>query len=119
MLRSVNYLRRFSPFRALRDLRLFLSHRQPYELWFLLLSIVITTTLMLVFMKDSKFDRPIKREITYFDSWALSRTDEEIIAQQQIDKVIRDKQRADYQARVAKRQAEFKKVDDAMERWGL
>lgn len=115
----MNYIRRFSPLRALRDLRVFLSHRQPYELWFLLLSIVITTTLMLVFMKDSRFEKPIKREIIYFDSWAMSRTDAEIIAQQQVDKAIRDKQRADYRARVEKRQAEFKKVDDAMERWGL
>ena len=41
-LMRVSYLARFSPFRAVADLRVFLSHRQPHELWFGILAIVLT-----------------------------------------------------------------------------
>lgn len=119
MFAIVNYLSRFSPFRAVRDLRMFLSHRQPYELGFLALSIVITTLLIAGFVKDSRIEREYQREIQYVDNWKLDRTDAEIVAKQKVDQVERDKRIAEYEKRVAERQAAFKRVDDSMSRWGL
>ena len=44
---------RFSPVRAYRDLRLFLRGRQPYELGFLALAMLVTGFLIYAFSKDS------------------------------------------------------------------
>ncbi|WP_315762894.1 hypothetical protein [Sphingomonas sp. Y38-1Y] len=116
----MSLLARFSPMRAWRDLRLFLSYRQPYELGFLALAIIVTAIVILGFYADSKMERPYKRpEITYFQSWSADRTDEQIKAQQAIDKVKEDRLRAEFKARQEERKAEFKRLNDKLERWGL
>lgn len=106
--------------RAWRDLRLFLSYRQPYELIFLALAIIVTTVVIAAFYVDSKIEKPYKRpEITYFDSWPSSRTDEQIKAKQAVDKIKEDKLRAELKAKQEERKAEFKRLNDKLERWGL
>ncbi len=116
----MTFLERLSPLRAGRDLRLFLSYRQPYELVFLALAILVTTVVIAAFYVDSKIEKPYQRpEITYFESWPSSRTDEQIKAQQAIDKVKEDKLRAELKARQEERKAEFKRLNDKLERWGL
>ena len=42
------FLSRMSPIRAYKDLRLFLQGRQPYELGFFALSVVITGSLLTI-----------------------------------------------------------------------
>jgi hypothetical protein len=115
----MRYLSRFSPVRAYRDLRFFLATRQPHEMWFLVAAMAITGFLIYAFAKDSHFEPVYRPQITYVEQWPLSRTDAEIRAQQAIDEPIKQRRlKAEREAREA-RQREFKKVDDAMERWGL
>ncbi|MFM9827860.1 MAG: hypothetical protein ACKVOB_03825 [Sphingomonas sp.] len=115
----MSYLARFSPFRAIRDLRLFLSYRQPHQLLFLALAIVLTTAIIAGFIHDSYEERPYKRDIVYVQQWPADRSDAQIVAQQKIDSVERHKQIAELQKRQAARQAEFKKIDDKLKAWGL
>lgn len=116
----MSFLERFSPLRAWRDLRLFLSYRQPYELGFLALAVGVTGIVIAGFYVDSKIEKPYKRpEITYFESWPATRTDEQIKTQQVIDQAKKDKLMAELKARQEARKAEFKRLNDKLERWGL
>lgn len=113
-------LARFSPMRAYRDLRLFLSYRQRHELVFLALAIVVTGVVIAGFYVDSRIEKPYKRpEITYFESWPAARTDEQIKAQQAIDQVKKERRLAELKALQEERKAEFKRLNDKLERWGL
>jgi hypothetical protein len=117
---GVSYFSRFSPIRAYRDLRLFLSDRQPYELIFLALAIIVTGTVITVFYFDSRIEQPYKRpEIIWVDSWPADRSDAQIKAKQAVDKVEEDKLRALIAQKQAERRAEFKRLNDKLERWGL
>jgi hypothetical protein len=116
----VSYLSRFSPVRAWRDLRLFLSYRQRHELVFLILALGITSLLIAGFYVDSKIEKPYQPpEIVYFESWGSDRTDQQIKAQQAIDKVKKDEQIAAFKRKQEERKAEFKRLNDKLERWGL
>ena len=115
----MQYLARFSPFRAVRDLRVFLSHRQPYELGFLALSMVMTTLLIAGFVKDSRIKVPYHRDIVYVQNWRADRSIEDIRAQQKIDGPIEAKRKADYDKRQAEMRAAFKRYDDKLTAWGL
>lgn len=116
----MTFLERLSPLRAWRDLRLFLSYRQPYELIFLALAIIVTTVVIAAFYVDSKIEKPYKPpEITYFESWPASRTDAQIKAQQAIDQAKKEKLMAELKAKQEERKAEFKRLNDKLERWGL
>ncbi|WP_448501616.1 hypothetical protein [Sphingomonas sp.] len=115
----MSYFSRFSPFRAIRDLRLYLSQRQPYELVFLVISIVLTTLLLAGFYVDSRVERVYKRDILYFDSWALDRSDEAIKAKQSVDQVERDRRLAEIRKAEEERKASFQRLDEKLQRWGL
>lgn len=115
----MSFFTRFSPVRAIVDLRFFLSQRQPYELGFLALSIVIVALLIAGFVHDSHEERPYKREIVYVQQWPLSRTDAEIRAQQKIDGVKEARLRAEEEKRQKAIQAEFKKLDDRLKAYGI
>ncbi len=117
--RIMAFLARFSPFRAVRDLRVFLSYRKPHELWFLLLSIGITTLLIAGFVKDSHMPKPYKRDIIYVENFRADRSIDEIRARLKRDAPIEAKQRADFERRKAERQAQFKRYDDSLRKWGL
>jgi len=115
----MDYLARFSPVTAIRDLRVFLSYRQRHELIFFALAVVITALIVAGFIHDSHEPVPYKRDIIYVQSWPANRSEAEILAQQQIDKKVKDKEIAEQKAREKKLQDEFKKIDDGMKAWGL
>lgn len=115
----MSYLARFSPFRAIRDLRFFLSQRQPYELIFLVLAILITTALIAGFVHDSHEERPYKKNIIYVQQWPATRSEAEILAQQKIDQVVAHKERDEQLKREKALQAQFKKLDDKLKAYGL
>ena len=115
----MQFLRRFSPFVAIRDLRLFLSQRQPYEIWFLMLAITLTGLLLVGFAHDAREERPYKRDIVYVQQWKLDRTDAQIVSQQKIDQVQRDKDAAELKKRQDAMRATFKRLDDGMSKYGL
>jgi hypothetical protein len=116
---AMEFFSRMSPVRAYRDLRFFLSQRQPYELWFLVLAVTITSFLIWAFAHDSYFEKEYKPNIIYVEQYRLDRTDAQIIAQQKIDKPIKDAATAKQAAREEKMRQSFKKVDDALNRIGI
>lgn len=115
----MRYFARMNPLRAVRDLRAFLVSRQPYELWFMMASLAITAVVMLVFIKDSAVTREYRPDIIYVQQWPADRTDAQIRTQQLIDQVQRDKEDAELKRRQDRNRAAFKKMDDAMTRYGL
>lgn len=115
----MNFFSRMSPFTAIRDLRVFLSHRQKHELAFLALSVVITTLLIAGFVKDSHIEKVYKRDIIYVQNWRADRTDEEVRAQQAKDLPGELARKEAFAKKQAERRAQFKRVDDKLESWGL
>ncbi|MBO9621976.1 MAG: hypothetical protein J7500_04620 [Sphingomonas sp.] len=115
----MTFLRYLSPLRALRDLRAYLASRKPYELWFMMLALVVTMIILVMFVKDSHIESPYKRNIIYVEQWPITRTDEQIRAQQKIDQAKKHIAEAELEKKRAARQAEFKRLDDKLESWGF
>jgi hypothetical protein len=115
----MGYLSRFSPFRAVRDLRFFLSQRHPYELGFFALAVVATTLIIAGFVHDSHEEKVYKREIIYVQNWRADRSDAEIAAQLKIDAPKEAAAKAEQKRREDERRAMFKKMDDKLTKWGL
>ncbi|WP_404336004.1 hypothetical protein AB2M62_17930 [Sphingomonas sp. MMS12-HWE2-04] len=113
----MSFLRSLSPLRALRDLRFFLAQRKQHELWFMILAMLITFGVLFVFIKDSRVAVPYKRNIIYFESWPLTRTDEQIRAQQKIDQAKKAIEQAEYEKRLKKRQEQFQRLDKNVSKW--
>lgn len=117
---TMSFFSRFSPFAATRDLRRYLARRHPYEIAFLFLAIVVTMGVVSVMVQDSaSIELPYKRNIIYVEQWPANRTDAEIRAQQKIDSAKRAAEKAELDRLQKKRQAEFKKVDDALKAYGF
>ena len=83
------------------------------------LSIAITGFFVYAFMRNDIPPEPYSPNIIYFKNYAADRTDAQIKAQQEIDKVDQDKRIAAQKAREEKLRSQFKQVDDAMSKWGL
>ncbi len=115
----MRFLRFFSPIRAFRDLRAFLRQRHPHELLFAMLSIAITWFIVVGFYIDSHVETPYKRNIIYVEQWPANRTEAEILAQQKIDAKKKAERIAALEAERKERQAEFQRIDNALEAWGL
>jgi len=118
-LSAMRYFSRFSPLRAGRDLRFFLASRQPHELWFLVAAMSITGFLIYAFAHDSYVEPVYRPQITYVQQWSADRTDAQIKAQQAVDEPVKQRALAERRRAEDARRAEFKKMDDAMSRWGL
>ncbi len=115
----MSFFARLSPVRAIRDLRLFLSYRQPYELGFLALALLVTTIVVAGFVHDSHIETPYKRTIIYVEQWPVTRTNAEIVAQQKVDQVVRDKEKAELERQRKDLQAQYKRLDDKLKAVGL
>jgi hypothetical protein len=111
---------RFSPLRALGDLGDFLRSRKPYEVGFMMLSIAVTWTVILVFSRDTNVAPDyVEPDIIYVQSYAENRSEAEIVAQQKADlpkELARKKAIEDARE---KRRLEFKKIDDKLKSWGI
>jgi hypothetical protein len=110
---------RFSPLAAYRDLRFFLSNRQPHELWFLIAALGVTSGLVYAFARDSYAEPVYRPKIIYVEQWSADRTDAEIIAQQKIDAPIKARALAEQKKREEETRASFKRLDDKMTAMGL
>jgi hypothetical protein len=115
----MQFYARMSPLRAVRDLRLFLAQRERHELWFLIAAIAITAFFIYGFAKDSHVEKVYRPNIVYVQQWTLDRTDDQIKAQQKIDEAKRVIEQRKTEAEQAKNRAEFKKIDDALNKWGI
>ncbi len=116
---AMSFLRSLSPLRAWRDLRRFLALRKPHEIGFMVISFAVTGTILFALYKDAAIPPTYKRDVLYVESWPLSRTDREIIDRQKADLIAEKKRAAELRARQLKRQAEFKRLDDRLERLGI
>lgn len=118
---AMSFLRFFNVAAALRDLGQLLTRRRKYDLLFAGLAVAITGTVIVGFYLDGFMNMmpPWKREIIYIESWPADRSQAEILAQQKIDMEKKKIEDAKLEAERKKRQAEFKKIDDALNRWGL
>ena len=116
----MSFLTRFSPLRAVQDLRGFLAQREKYELGFFALALAITGIVLFAFLRDTNdIKKPYRPTIVYFEQWPLSRTDAQIRAQQKIDQFEKDKRLAEQKAQQAQVQAQYKKMDDHLKALGL
>ena len=116
----MSFLARFSPLRAVRDLRVFLAQREKHELGFFALALAITGVVLFAFLRDANDIKvPYRPTIVYVEQWPLSRTDAQIRAQQKIDQVAKEKRLADQKAQQAQVQAQYKKMDDHLKALGL
>ena len=109
----------FAPIRAIRDLRRYLAQRKRYELFGMFAAVVITTLVIAGFVADSRVEVPYQRHIIYVQSWPADRSDTEIKAQQKIDMTEDAKKRAELDKALKERQQKFKKIDDALNKWGI
>ena len=80
---------------------------------------LITLTLIYAFARDSSFETEYRPDIIYVEQWRADRSEAEILAQQKIDYVKKKERLAEEKAAKEQRQAEFKKVDDALTKWGI
>jgi hypothetical protein len=115
----MTFLKNLSPIGAIRDLRFFLATRRRHELWFMALSLAVTLLIVFVFFKDNHFEKPYERNIIYVEQWPITRTDEQIRAQQKIDQAKKHIQQAELKKRREAKKAEFKRLDDKLESWGF
>jgi hypothetical protein len=104
---------------AYRDLRRFLARRKPYELWFLLLAMVLTMATLVAFQHDSYVPVPYHENIIYVQSWRADRSEAEILAQQKIDMAAKAKQDAATEKLRKQRQAEFQELNNQVNAWHL
>ena len=118
-LAPMEFLARFSPLRAYRDLRRFMVTRKRHEYWLLVPSFLITM-FVVVSLQHDFFTKPeYKREIIYVKSWPLTRSEAEIHAQQIIDKAEQIRVEAELEKQRKVRQGQFKKLDDKLKSWGI
>jgi hypothetical protein len=116
----MTFLKFFSPIAAYRDLRLFLATRRRHELVFMALALAVTVLIIFVFFKDTMgITKPYERNIIYVEQWPITRTDEQIKAQQKIDQAKKHIQRAEMQKKREAKQAEFKRLDNKLDSWGF
>jgi hypothetical protein len=83
------------------------------------LALAVTLLILFAFVKDSHFEKPYERNIIYVEQWPITRTDEQIKAQQKIDQAKRNIAKAELDKRRKAKQAEFKRLDDKLEKWGF
>ena len=100
------------PRTALKDLAKFLRQRDREKTIGGILAVLATVLIVLLFFIDSNVNTAPPPTITYLESWPENRTDEEIIAQQQIDQAEKD-------AAIEARRREFEKIQDFNNSIGL
>lgn len=113
----MRYFDRFQPRGAWADLKHFMWSDQPYRWVFLILSIMVTVGTIAAFWVDSRFEPEYHRDIVYVQQWPLTRTDKEIIAQQKVDQVIKERRLAAEKRELELRQTYFRSLKSKADPW--
>lgn len=100
------------PKALLADIRSAFGGNRRHKLIFGAAAVGMTSLIVTGFIVESRSGILPGASVIYASDWAENRTDAEIQKQQKIDQKELDAARAE-------RRAQFKKVDDAMTRWGL
>jgi hypothetical protein len=119
LMRMAIFPRPVSPRRAIRDLRVFLAQRERHELVFAFLSVMITTLLIAGFYVDSRFEKPWKRDIQYFENWPANRSDADIRARLAEDLKLDKVKKAELEKKRQERMQQFQRLDKKMDDLGL
>jgi hypothetical protein len=101
-----------SPRALWADLKAFAAESSPYKWGAAAVAVIMPIAIVIVFTLDTRTNIDPPTQIIYVESWPASRSEAEIKAQQ-----AKDKAKAD--AFKKKRQAEFQKVDEGLERLGI
>ena len=101
-----------SPRVALRDLFIFIRHREREHVIGASLAVLITTIILIIFLVDPKVNTAPPEQVTWVDIYPANRTDAEIIADQKKDAAAR----AEFKR---KKQESFKKIDKDLGRLGF
>ncbi|WP_448659413.1 hypothetical protein ACPVPU_02855 [Sphingomonas sp. CJ99] len=112
-------MKQVQPRTAIRDVYELFIRPRPHKWGFMGLAATITALVISGFVSDSRQERPYKRDIVYVQDWRLDRTDEQIIAQQQVDEARKLERLKKLNAEKEKRRQEWQKIDDGLSRWGL
>jgi len=108
-----------SPKAAWRDLKFFLAQRQKHELLFATLAGCATMLLLTGFYFDSRVEKEWHRDITYVESWPLTRTDAEIIADLKKNEIAKKERAARIAAKKEERRQQFERLDKKLEALGI
>lgn len=101
-----------SPRALWADIRAFTSERRRHHWVALGFAIAIPLGIIFIFDLDGRTNIAPGPQLIYVESWPADRTDEQIKAEQKIDQAARDKFKKE-------RQAEFQRIDNTLERYGL
>nr|WP_246587183.1 hypothetical protein [Stakelama flava] len=96
-----------------------MAQRRPHELVFMMAALFLTVLVIAGFVHDSRVEVPYKKSIIYVESWPLNRSEAEILAQQKIDVQKKREQQAELEKKQAERRAEFQRLDNQLDSWGL
>ena len=94
------------------DMRAFAAQRSPYQWAGLGIAILMPLLIVAGFWHDSTHGVQPGPQVIYVQSWPANRTDAQIIADQKKDQAQRE-------AAQRERQAEFRKLDQQMNRLGI
>lgn len=100
------------PRAALKDLARFLKQRDREKTIGGILAVLATVLIVLIFFIDSNHNTAPPATITYMESWPEDRSDEEIIAQQEIDQ-------AEKERRLEERRQQFEELEKINNSIGL
>lgn len=100
------------PRALLADIRSAFGGNRRHKLIFGAAAVGMTSLIVTGFIVESRSGILPGASVIYASDWTENRTDAEIQKQQKIDQKELDAARAE-------RRAQFKKVDDAMTRWGF
>ena len=84
------------------------------------LAIAVTWTVMLVFARDTHVEPAYREpEIVYVQNYKADRSDADIKAQQKLDLPEEQARKDAIIEAQRKRQQQFKRIDDALNAWGI
>jgi hypothetical protein len=101
-----------SPRAVWADLRAFAGERRAHHWVAALVAIAMPIALIILFLTDGRTNIAPGEQIIYVASWPADRTDEQIKAEQKIDQAKRE-------AAQKERQAQFKRLDEKLDRLGI
>src|SRR4051794_26256309 len=101
-----------SPPALLADIRPFTPGRRSHHWVAMGLALAMPGGVIVIFVMDGHTNIMPGPQLIYVESWPASRTDAQIKAEQKIDQAARDKAKKE-------KQAQFKRLDEKLERLGI
>jgi hypothetical protein len=101
-----------SPRALWADIRAFTAERRSHHWVALALAIAMPVAIIVIFVMDGHTNIMPGPQLIYVESWPANRTDAQIKAEQKIDQAARDKAKKE-------KQAQFKRLDEGLKRYGI